>query len=99
MSEWISVEDDKPDNGARVLFTWINVLGNRRTTIGCFTRPFGICAENEDGIDELDYEGWFDWTEHGTPYRKEGWYEEPHESLPWAICLAIIESKGGMGDE
>lgn len=28
-----------------------------------------------------------------------GSVETVHESLPWAICLAIIEANGGMGDE
>lgn len=68
---WIRCEDEMPKSGRRVLFTWVNALGNRRISIGYHAERMS----EEAHWHEVNYEG-CDYDEDAdTYYIPTGWYE------------------------
>jgi len=74
MSEWISVNDRLPDSGKRVLFSWRNLSGLARTSMGVYAAKFTIEEVGDWSEDSLDYD-----ESRDTYYRPEGWWEEGWE--------------------
>jgi hypothetical protein len=80
---WISVEKELPEDGKRVIFSWLNESHYRGTSIGYYASFLGLRAEDQwDGFGELDAD-YFDYKDTDTdfedPYLPEGWYEEGAE--------------------
>ena len=76
LPKWASVEDRLPKGGVRVLFSWINSHGNRRTGLGFYVTKYWMSADCfEDAEDCCDYI-----EPDETYWVPEGWHEEPHES-------------------
>jgi hypothetical protein len=75
-SSWIDVEEEMPPNGRRVMFTWMNSLGKRRTSIGRY-----VAARTVEEYDEETNGTTNDYDEAtDTYYAHAGWHEMPVES-------------------
>lgn len=78
---WIPVEDAMPPNGLRVMFTWENSLGKRRTALGRYVSRHTIAEYDEETDGETnDYDA-----ETDTHYAREGWHEVPVEGEQYYI--------------
>jgi hypothetical protein len=75
MSNWISVDDEMPKSGRRVLFSWLNPLKKRRTGLGIYAKKHTIEANDWDYTEAADYD-----EETDNYYCPEGWVEDPYES-------------------
>jgi hypothetical protein len=75
-SSWIDVDEAMPPNGRRVMFTWMNSLGKRRTSIGRY-----VAARTVEEYDEETNGTTNDYDEAtDTYYAHAGWHEMPVES-------------------
>jgi len=80
---WIPIEKELPESGKRVIFSWINRQGFRRTSLGYYAEYLALFAEDTwDNCLELDGDA-FDYKESDKhfqePYIPKGWYEEGAE--------------------
>jgi hypothetical protein len=83
---WISVEDAMPPSGLRVMFTWKNSLGKRRTALGRYVARYSIAEYDEDTDGETnDYDA-----ETDTHYAREGWHEVPVEGEQYYIVAEKV---------
>lgn len=73
--EWVSVEDDLPKSGRRVIFSWVNSHGKTRTSMGFYSKKQTLDADFWEETDGADY-----CEETGQYFCPEGWHEEMHES-------------------
>lgn len=82
---WISVEQALPTNTRRVLFTWLNETGKRRTALGFYARSREIEADwGEDAsYDECEDD------DNGTMWLMEGWYEDSWVSGYYVMVLDV----------
>lgn len=86
MSEWISVDDEMPKNGKKVIATYKNGLGNSRQIIAFIVGKF----EEETGCDNE----WFD--EHpdtGKYFLPMGWYEAIDN---WGEYSSVFVNEGDI---
>ena len=70
MMDWISVKDEIPQHGVKVLATYKNVHGRNRIIIGYHIERY---TEESDGYDEC-HDEYHDDTDNY--YYCEGWYEQ-----------------------
>jgi hypothetical protein len=78
--EWIDVNQEKPKSGKRVIFTWENSHGKRRTGMGYYADEFALQAEDTwENFYEMD-DDFFEYRDDDVnfevPYLPEGFYEE-----------------------
>ena len=78
--EWIDVNHEKPKSGKRVIFTWKNPHGKRRTGKGYYAGKFALQADNAwKDVYEMD-DDFFEYRDDDVnfevPYLPEGFYEE-----------------------
>jgi len=75
---WISTKYKLPESGQRVIFSWTNCQGNKRTSIGYYAAEHTLLAEDHWDAD-VDLE-LLDYSEKEDKYYvPEGWYEEGAE--------------------
>ena len=67
-SMWVSVDDKLPDAGEKVLATFENSHGKRRTICGHLVPRWTIESDCDDAYDEYS-------EEKDAYYLREGWYE------------------------
>lgn len=72
--EWIPVDQALPSDTRRVLFTWLNRQGKRRTALGFYAREREIEADWGEDTNEEECED----DENGTTWLMEGWYEDSY---------------------
>jgi hypothetical protein len=76
VDRWIGVDEQMPPNGRRVMFSWLNTSGKRRTSIGRYAAARSIEEYDEDNDGATnDYD-----EEMDKYYAHEGWHEMPVES-------------------
>lgn len=77
-SPWISVEEELPKTGSRVIVMFKNRLGNKRTSLAEYVAKRTIL--HEDFISE-EWEDFHDYDEvNDIYYAPEGWYEYNFEA-------------------
>lgn len=72
--EWISVKDRLPASEQRVIYGWLNVLGNHRTSIGFYAAEKAVCADAYDNAEDHEYDEATD-----SYWIASGWYEDSAE--------------------
>lgn len=85
MSEWIRVKEKLPETGRKVIATFVNNQGKRRTICGHYIERFTVesCGEfecNDEYSEEMDNyffcEGWYEnienWGEYSSVHVCEG---------------------------
>jgi hypothetical protein len=80
---WEEITQGYPESGHRVMFSWLNSHGKRRTSIGYYAGKLALLAEDHwDNFDDIDGE-YFVYAltdpDCTTPYLPEGWFEEGAE--------------------
>ena len=75
---WIPLEKELPESGTRVIFSWINCQGFRRTSIGYYAGT-RILDASDWWNGDVDYELLDYSEEEDKEYVPEGWYEEGAE--------------------
>mgnify|MGYP003591770275 CR=1 FL=1 len=83
--EWIPVDQSLPEDTRRVLFTWINEAGKRRTALGFYARHREIEADWGEDVSWEECEE----DDDGTTWMLEGWYEDSWVTGYFAMVLDV----------
>ena len=76
---WTALSGELPPSGKRVLFSWLNSQGKRRTSIGFYAAYRDIIvSDDEENPEDEDCELWGD-----AVVLREGWYEEGAEEAEY----------------
>ena len=83
--KWIPVAEDTPWSGERVIFSWVNSFGHRRTSMGYYSGKLALLVDDWwDNFSNLNWDDDYfefhpDDPDHENPYLPVGWWEEGAE--------------------